>query len=305
MKKVLLIICSTLLTCLNFNFAEINKDAGTKGNNFLKFFYTARNISLGGAFVAVRGDVESLNSNPSLLACISEYQVNTTYNSWFADTNCSSILLGSPLGLGIGLGYFNYGELTRVVSQDDYGIPIEEGTFTANDVMVVIGYGRKFKIKFLENDLLTGMSLRTIWNIIDNSSVNNFSIDLGLNYEIIDGLTTGLSILNLGIAEQIKLGAMKKFVIRKEDSLLSSIEIEKPVDQNIHFLYGIEYGYKNLVFFRIGYRGNYDTDWLTIGIGGVYKNIKIDYAYCPFNILGVSHRISLSFNYNGKLFLKR
>lgn len=48
------------------------------------------------------------------------------------------------------------------------------------------------------------------------------------------------------------------------------------------------------MFLRGGYRGNYDTDWLTAGAGFAFANMRLDYAYAPFTILGDTHRMTLS-----------
>jgi len=277
-------------------YCGINEEAGTRGSNFLRVVSTARGSSMGGAFVGIKGDISCLSWNPGCLGTIDEYQFNATYGMWIADTSFGDIIFGHPKGLGIGISYFDYGNFSRVVGQDEYGVPIEEGSFSVKDIKISMGYGKGLRLKNLEREIFLGITGKLVQNTIDKDTVSSYGIDIGGYYEIKKGLNIGLSMVNIGISEQINLGAVKEINVRKEDRILASIEIDKPVDNNMRYTFGLEYRYQNRFFGRIGYRGKY-ADWLTAGIGVLYKDIRIDYAYCPFNILGNTHKLSLGFSF--------
>ena len=65
----------------------------------------------------------------------------------------------------------------------------------------------------------------------------------------------------------------------------------------------MEYGFNNFLFLRAGYRIGNDLAGLTLGGGArvpIGNNITMaDYAYVPYGDFGATHRIGLSFSFEG------
>jgi hypothetical protein len=67
--------------------------------NFLKLGVGARPSALGGAFVAVGGDVNSMYYNPAGLVKIMESQMTVMYNHWFQGVTQHHLGLASQKNL--------------------------------------------------------------------------------------------------------------------------------------------------------------------------------------------------------------
>jgi hypothetical protein len=55
----------------------------------------------------------------------------------------------------------------------------------------------------------------------------------------------------------------------------------------------------DILALRLGYRSGSDTrglQGLRAGLGVAYRWFGIDYALAPYGLLGMTHRVSLSFN---------
>jgi hypothetical protein len=63
-----------------------------------------------------------------------------------------------------------------------------------------------------------------------------------------------------------------------------------------HLHLGGEYLLEEMLYLRAGYQGGYDSRDLSAGLGFVYKNYRVDYAFVPYDSdLGESHRFSFYF----------
>jgi len=71
-----------------------------------------------------------------------------------------------------------------------------------------------------------------------------------------------------------------------------------PDDDAVREHIGGEYSYKRMVSLRAGYKAGYDSQGATFGLGVVYHDIGLDYAFLPVsNDLGDSHRFGLNFSF--------
>ncbi len=309
MKKFLIII--VFIFSINFNlYSGISDNDGTKGSAFLKIGPSARLSSLGGAVSALKGDPASINWNPAGIAYIKCPGVEATYINWFADTDFGSISAAFPLNtgyiIGAGITYLDYGTLEKTSGQDAYGLPVIESEFKANDMKFSLSLAKKMKFK--ERDLGLGGTLKATRLFIEDDSAAGYAFDAGAVYDIADDLQTGLCIRNIGslgsIKEksestpaEIRVGLLKILRIKKKHSLQLSLDFTNYSDTGFHILNGIEYGYNETLFARLGYRGLYDTDNITAGFGvrHIKKNMAFDYAYTPFTGLGGAIRFSFSY----------
>ena len=309
MKRIKLYIFVLIITYSSIYSAEIPYGAGTKAGSFLRIDTSARVSGMAGAFTSITGDVSCLNYNPAGLVTIEYPQVYTTYGNWFVDTNFGYIAFALPSRtknnstIALSLTYLDYGNLTRVTGLDENGIPVEAGTFNASDMNLSAGYARK---QFLMNrEVMLGVALKFVHLAIDNNSAFGFGIDMGANYMLDKDWCLGVAVKNIGtsgkmintaddLPTEIRVGSSREFVV-KEQNIKCSIDIIEPLDNKLHLLLGIESKLIYDISARAGYRVNYDTDWFTVGFGYNYKNIRLDYAYVPFNVLGNTHRISLRY----------
>ena len=305
-KTSLFIIVLLLMSLTIPSGAAINPDAGTRAGAFLLIGPSARASGFGGAYTAVPGEAASIDWNPSGIAVMPNEQVSATYANWFADTKYGNIDIAMPIGKCAGLGlsytYLDYGPMIRVTGQDPYGLPIEDGTFGASDMNLSLAYARKYSV--FHKDLLAGVAFKTMRLAIDQDMAQGCAGDAGLSFYLDKNTVVGMAGRNFGslykieqideqLAQEFDLGVSHKFTFGPS-TLLAAVDGVEPIDDNAHFRGGLEYAYKEQLFVRAGYRADYDTDGFTTGLGIAYANMRFDYAYAPFNVLGDTQRITLT-----------
>jgi len=74
-------------------------------------------------------------------------------------------------------------------------------------------------------------------------------------------------------------------------------EMLHPRDWKQQYNVGGEFGFKNTIFFRAGYKFNYSAEGLNTGIGINVKNVKIDYSYSAFKLYDMVNRASVGFSF--------
>jgi hypothetical protein len=65
---------------------------------------------------------------------------------------------------------------------------------------------------------------------------------------------------------------------------------------------GVEYWFMKTIAARAGYKGNYDQDGLTGGLGFRYSpaanlGLLADYAYADMGVFGATHRITVGMQF--------
>lgn len=76
----------------------------------------------------------------------------------------------------------------------------------------------------------------------------------------------------------------------------TSLDLVSPKYSPFHARFGQEIVYRDMVAARVGF----DASTPTFGVGGMYRNLSLDYAYREED-LGSNHRISLSVNFGSSL----
>ncbi len=309
---------------------------GTTAANFLSIGMGSRAIAMGGAYVAVADDASALYWNPSGTARISSPEFMFSHSEWLADINFDNAAVVIPMGetgsLGITSTFLTMGEMkVRTVTEP-------EGTgefFDAGSYSLGLGFS-----KMLTDRFSIGLVGKYIREYIKDSSSTGFAIDVGTLFETQwRGMMLGMSISNFGTKMQLSgndvlvqvdpdptqngnnenINAnllLDKFdlplmfrvgvaldLLREVsgNSLLVSTDAMHPNDNTEAMDFGMEYGFRDKFFARIGYKSVFMRDaeeGLTAGAGfrlpilGTAE-ITVDYAYQSFDRLEQAHRLSI------------
>jgi hypothetical protein len=197
------------------------------------------------------------------------------------------------------------------------------GQFSAFDVSFALGYSR-----YIIPNLSVGISVKTIHENIDDVTANGWAVDAGL-YHIsrVEGLRLAATVHNIGapmkfednrftgeefaLPASAKLGASYQQDIEAlRGGILATFDLVFPNDSDsppadvfddaassssFRQHLGIEYGYRKAVFVRAGFKGGYDSQGATFGLGVAYRVFGFDYAMQMIdNDLGDSHRFGLT-----------
>jgi len=278
---------------------------GSKGAVFLKLGQGARANAMGESFCAVADDINALYWNPAGIAQIQKRECTFMYSDWLEEIKYNYLAYVHP---GQIMGGIMGGAITLLDSGsiDKYGDSPDskQGTYDGKDVALGISYGRQ-----MMNNCNLGGTLKYIQRRIDGNKSTGFALDIGCLYKPkIENLTLGVVIQNFGpklkafvkekdsLPLNFKVGGAYKLL---DNALTLSLDVNFPSDNDTNFNLGVEYWYKQIIAIRTGYKTltkhELKSSDLTFGAGFRLPTtgIELDYAYCDYDDLGKTHRVSL------------
>ena len=107
-------------------------------------------------------------------------------------------------------------------------------------------------------------------------------------------------LFRLGVRTDL-IGAESEFLYSESNRLTLLLEGNDPIDHVLRYNIGMEYEWNAMLAFRAGYKINYDQADITAGVGfdltqlGI--NLKIDYAFNNYGLLGYVHNYTLEFKF--------
>ncbi|MBN2408057.1 MAG: PorV/PorQ family protein [Elusimicrobia bacterium] len=284
---------------------------GTSGAAFLKIAPGARPVGMGGAYTAVKGDVNALYYNPAGLGSIEKPQVGAMHTEWIDDIkyNFAAGAFSLKRGvLGVSATLLTMGEL------EGRGADREpSGEFRAYDFAMQMSYAAE-----ISDRSLLGSTLKYVRQQIDDETANGVAVDLGLQRELGSGLSLGVAVRNLGpgmkfISETYSLPLTFSF---GTGLVIGGIRLGadtswEAADGNVKLAFGTEYLPVQFLSLRGGYflnalRSAVEPDkeklfsrknGLGGGIGVKVLGYRLDYAVVPYAELGTTQRMSFLFQF--------
>lgn len=202
----------------------------------------------------------------------------------------------------------------------NYGVNIKIIRRIIGDFSSSWGFGMDFGIQFKTNNNWNfGLMARDITTTYNSWSINEERLDdiqnaiEGQNQEIPSGTEITIPKLQLGVSKEID--------IKNSYTLLAALDLILKFEENndiistnfasINPALGLEFGYLDLVFLRLG-MGNFQNELQfdnskelsfqpNFGIGFKYKSIEMDYAFTDIgnqSIALYSNIFSLKFDFN-------
>ena len=296
MKKSFYILITVMLA-LAAGKAEA-KGPGTAGAAFMKIDAGSEQAAKGGAVTADYTGALASFYNPASLGLRQSTEITASYNSWLLDMDQKVLGIKYSRGkkhFGFSLVQFSAGEIER---RGRFGQ--REGSFYPSDLLVNAAFCLK-----AGNNLSAGVNIKYISQSIDDVTGRGAAADIGIIYSN-RGLTAGLKLENLGtgikfLAKTEKLNTGINIGLQYSRNLSPQALIKMMADSG----YGLE-GYRGVkaaaslelydfIFLNCGYN-KVDLNYgFTLGAGVKLNGIRIDYSFVPFNYLGDSHRISLTY----------
>lgn len=103
---------------------------------------------------------------------------------------------------------------------------------------------------------------------------------------------------NIGVSAYLLAPSQSLFIESDGQTLLVAFDLVQPRDFDQQYNLGLEYGFRDILFLRAGYKFNYDEESFSLGFGLAYNKYRIDYAYSDFgDLLDSVHRFSLGFGF--------
>jgi len=303
MRQLQALTAALLLALLAAKPCRASAKAGAEPFDFLRLDANARPVALGGAYTALAIDENALLYNPAGLARVGRYGATFMHNQYFAGITQEYAAFASPQGFGANLNVLNSGSITQTTFSNPDGNGLESTGLT--DLAVSLGYGRA-----LSEDLSLGAGVKYIRESIADVIGQDFAIDLGALYSVraVKGLSLGAALQNLGptvkfqsahenLPLNARLGAGYLFEVLGQASALS-FDVMKERSQGALIAAGAETVVAKAMPIRVGFTTRNDAGpGVSAGIGWLYRDLALDYAFVPFGDLGMAHRASLTWRW--------
>ena len=300
-----LALCFTISIALAVSFASVASDeVGTNEAAFLKIDAASRATAMGGAFVGVADDVNSVFWNPAGLTQMEKRELTAMYNSWFAGINYASGAYSQPLGKNAAFAASLVYLQSEIEARSD---DTEDPDRNFNAYSLAVGLSGSYAL--IPEVFSLGGTVKAISQDFDVDDSTGAAADLGCLIRMGD-IGLGASIQNIKLHTSVEDGSLplgirvggayqfsKGSVIAGEFSKLGA------GDPSYHI--GLEKWIREILAIRVGYCiGTSDNpkEGLSAGLGLKAYGTKplealsfqFDYAYVPDRDgLGDTHRVSL------------
>lgn len=306
------------------------KKLAQAGMTWMNIPVGARALGMGDAFMAVSdGSMAAAFKNPSALAFIDQGDFFAGRSEWLADI--SQVYVGGAYNFGmygiVGLSavVMNFGDFmgTRLVP----GGFEDTGTFSPDGYAISLVYGYRQtdrfafggRVSYVKQDLgsaYVGDDINTL-SSTGVGDMNTWAFDIGVTYFFgYQDLRIAMGVQNFSREQQyfsqrfplpltFRIGTamdlLQAMAEGTRQSLLVSVEAIHPRDYTERLHVGGEYGFRDLLFLRAGYKFNYDEEGATYGAGvkvpfGEYS-LQFDYALNPFGIFDNVSKIDVTISF--------
>lgn len=292
---------------------DIHDDAGTTGAAFLKIDGGSRPAGMGGAFVGLANDINTIFLNPAGLTVVQEHELTAMQNFSFADISNQSIGYAQREGNLVWgtsfLGAFTEIE-RRIGPSDDPDSTVNVGGFAA-------GFSLAYPIS---PKISVGATAKAISQQLDLHDSFGGAIDVGAVWRALDDrLGVGIAVQNLGVLDEgealprnVRGGIAYRIHTPSSQAndapsknlfaVVADIDIPM-IAAYPTFHIGAENWFYDLIAARIGYsasKGENPKNGITIGIGirregeDSLKGVRFqfDYALVPDADVGNAHRLA-------------
>ncbi|MDD5491663.1 MAG: PorV/PorQ family protein [bacterium] len=306
-KTILIILLLSAICYLPSLLYAANSQTGTTTASFLKIEPGVRPVGMGGAYVAVADDINSLYWNPAGLVQLKTKEFSFVHTAWLEKINHETIAFASPAGplfaYGLNIVYFGTTDIDRRTVAG-----ISDGKAKVADYYESVSLAWK-----LMDTISVGATIKGIQMTLDNDKGSGYALDLGALQKLPLNLSAGIMIQNLGpkmkavdtsekLPTNVKAGLAWRTL---ENKLLLAGDIDLPNDREMKLHAGAEYQFNKLFALRAGFEdvgslGN--SSGMTAGISinenmldEILKvNMQFDYSWLYFGELGSTHRIGIS-----------
>ena len=296
---------------------------GTSSATFLKIGVGARAEGMGGAFTAVADDPSTLYWNPAGAVQLSGNALMVNHNEWPADIKHEYIGLVYKMSRNSALGISAISLHMDDMEETTEYFPAGSGNyFTFGDVALALTWSMKMTVSFSY-----GVTGRYIREDLAGLTMDGYMVDLGTYYKTgFRDMTFTVVLANFGPnlrpggsymkllenGDEVKsqyqsfppptifrLGSAVSIYRSRMTSALISLQLNHPVDNAENITLGCEVKALKYLFFRGGYKINYDEEKTSLGWGLEIPlsnyTLKLDYSYSDFGLLGEAHRFTFTF----------
>ncbi len=304
MKKIL-ITALYLLLLTGPLFGMFGSGPGSTGYDYLNLPLGARRSAMA-AGSAVTGDCDVYWWNPASLVYVERPVAGLMYNSYIEGISQQRAGFTFPMeNMSVGALNINMIQYGEIEGYDWEGI--SRGNVEAGSYSLSYSQARRFSPA-----LSGGLSLKLIYEQLEDESAFAAAFDGGTIIEVYPGVKLGGGWKNLGMsgnfideAPSLPLSFFAGMGLRLNHFILLAGDLNF-IDGEFKIASGVELDLWNTFFFRGGWDSFTGLDEaFRAGAGWKFSGTSINYAYAPYDRLGNTHRMDVSFKFGRPPMIER
>lgn len=303
-KKLILLLC-----LLTIGLQAQYERPGSTAGQFLKIGVSPRGTAMGDAFISVVEGAEGTFYNAAAPTWQSGTDIVFNHTVWFAGMNHDFAAIThnfgdmGTLGLSV-IGLYTDEMIVRTPLQPDG----TGETFYSSNYKVGLTYSRFFTDK-VSVGFTVGLINESLYQEFSETVI---SLDIAAMYvSDFRDFTFAMQISNFGQSIQFvheiyplptafTFGAKINAIDMETQKVAVAFSTTKPNDGAPQTNIGMEYNFNDMFYARGGYYLSHSTAKYSFGGGVQYGiggyDLRFDYSYNDFSLLGVSHRFGVGFN---------
>ncbi len=295
---LILVLCLALVTFCATAARAQEQDGGAPGD-WLSRYSSARTLGIGGAFVAAADEPLGALWNPACLTQVYQNAIHLETARLFEESTINGLSFASPErrilpGFGFTLLALSSGDFERTNELNDV-----IGSFNEGDMAFLITAS-----KSLSSRLAVGANIKIVRQSIDEFQGSGVGGDVGLLFDLLPNMRLGVSMLNIGGPNITLRETEEKFPSEfRGGASMRVLSGRGLITTEIayHDWYGTRFhgGTEFWIHPTMALRAGYNEEYLTGGISFRLSNgVQFDYGTGD-HILGMTHRIGISYRFGG------
>jgi len=319
--------CLLLIILLLFSTTFAEEKLAQTGFQFLSVATDARAGALGDAMTSLELGSASLFFNPAGMARMDgRFELLANQNQWIADITYNSYAVSfNPSGgrygvFGLSFVSVDYGDVEgTMVWANEQGY-IDTEIMNPSAFSAGLGYAKSLTDKFSVGGQIKyagqqlGKSMTTLGDdslIVKKNLAFATAVDFGTLYRTgFKSLVFGMTVRNfsneikfekeafqlpLTFRLGLSMDLMDFLPAFSGHSMLLSVDASHPRSYPEQLMVGLQYGFQEMLFLRLGYEGNHDENDISFGFGISRFGLSFDYAYTPYGVFDNVQRMTLRF----------
>jgi len=330
-RKFFILLLMILMFCTSPSYADQFAPIGTSVAQFLEIGVGARATGMGEAVTVLSNDASAVFWNPAGLADVKSNNLFTAYNQWPAGISIGGLAFARNFG-----GWGTIGISSIYLMTDDMEITTIDQPEGNGDYFGISNYSLGLTYsRYLTDKVSVGITTKLVHEEYYEYGYTSWALDLGTLYRTgFHGLKLGMSILHFApeiqfdgdytdwsdplsynaqpdpkpkTFEEYSLPINFRFGIAMDvlntanHTVIVASDMIHPNNNIEQYNVGMEYGFKEMIFFRTGHKISADEGGLSFGGGAKLKigsiSAMINYSYADMGMLSNVNRFSISFEF--------
>ncbi len=255
---------------------------------------------LGGSYAGLSDDATGLFYNPAGLVGVESMDaylsVFRPFNYGFSQASVAALAIPTEDWGTIAIGYSGFRvDYEGTVLSAEHTFTLGQSLMLMEDLSSSLAFGYAVNVFYLDYPTLSVGGY-------DLGSETTYGIDIGFQARLRDRTTAGVFVKNLNnpaIGDPVESDLPQRIsggmAYRPYDGVVTAVEVEKEVGEDIQFHGGVEFRIAEPLVLRFGAQSK--PNLFDAGAGIAYRDVKIDFTYTHHPVLDATFHYGLGLRF--------